>query len=319
MCGPHTSLAEVLLERDELAGAADHIAKALEFARRSPTRRFVLYARTTAAQVFAATGDRKAASEQLDEARRFIRGSSDSRHFSFASSVELKVRCTTGELEAAAEVVRKRGLSPDMTVDLESKDEMTAYARYLVLRGDYGGAKQVLWKVLRIVRGGGLVQSEIHALVMQALAFELSGERTQAVEALGRATMLGEPGRFTRTFASEGRAMHGLLQSLAEAVRRGKGPAETGSPSYIAYLQNEAARKPRGADIENRARLADPLTAREVEVLRLVAAGKRNQEIADHLFISLATVKRHIANAYGKLAVTHRTEAVARANELNLL
>ncbi len=48
-------------------------------------------------------------------------------------------------------------------------------------------------------------------------------------------------------------------------------------------------------------------------------AGMRNQEIADHLFISLSTVKRHIANAYGKLGVSHRTEAVARANELNLL
>jgi len=67
------------------------------------------------------------------------------------------------------------------------------------------------------------------------------------------------------------------------------------------------------------AALAEPPTAREVEILRLVAAGRRNQEIADQLYISLATVKRHIANAYGKLGVSHRTEAVARANELGLL
>ena len=65
--------------------------------------------------------------------------------------------------------------------------------------------------------------------------------------------------------------------------------------------------------------LAEPLTIREVEVLGLIAAGMRNQEIANHLFISLSTVKRHIANAYSKLGVIHRTEAVARANELNLL
>ena len=61
------------------------------------------------------------------------------------------------------------------------------------------------------------------------------------------------------------------------------------------------------------------LSAREVEILRLIAAGMRNREIADHLFISLHTVKRHIANFYGKLGVGHRTEAVARANELKLL
>ena len=56
-----------------------------------------------------------------------------------------------------------------------------------------------------------------------------------------------------------------------------------------------------------------------MEILRLIAAGMRNQEIADELVISVATVKRHIANAYGKLGVDHRTEAVARANELRLI
>jgi LuxR family maltose regulon positive regulatory protein len=65
--------------------------------------------------------------------------------------------------------------------------------------------------------------------------------------------------------------------------------------------------------------LVEPLTARELEILRLVAEGLRNQEIADRLVISLATVKRHIANIYGKLAVDHRTAAVARASELRLL
>ena len=58
--------------------------------------------------------------------------------------------------------------------------------------------------------------------------------------------------------------------------------------------------------------LPEPLTARELEILRLVAEGLRNQEIADRLVISLATVKRHIANTYGKLGVDLRTEAVAR-------
>ncbi len=58
--------------------------------------------------------------------------------------------------------------------------------------------------------------------------------------------------------------------------------------------------------------LAEPLTPREAEILRLIAAGMRNQEIADRLVISLSTVKRHIANTYGKLGVDHRTEAVAR-------
>ena len=65
--------------------------------------------------------------------------------------------------------------------------------------------------------------------------------------------------------------------------------------------------------------LLQPLTTRELEILRLIAAGLRNQEIADHLSISAATVKRHIANAYGKLGAGHRTAALAKAAELELL
>ena len=65
--------------------------------------------------------------------------------------------------------------------------------------------------------------------------------------------------------------------------------------------------------------IREPLTARELEILRLIAAGMRNQDIANHLSISAATVKRHIANAYSKLGAGHRTEALIRAREQKLL
>ena len=164
------------------------------------------------------------------------------------------------------------------------------------------------------------MQHEIHTLVLQALAYELLGERALALESLGRATTLGEPGRFNRTFKGEGPVINGLMEALANAVRRGRGPTEAGSLSYLTYLLQGTGERPETALAQPAmADLAEPLTIREVEVLGLIAAGMRNQEIADHLFISLSTVKRHIANAYGKLGVGHRTEAVARANELNLL
>ena len=317
MCSLHTGLAEVLLELADLAGATHHAAKAIEFACKSPTRSPVLYARTTAAQVLLAAGDTRAAIEQMEEVRAFA---PSPRFSSFFSSVKLKIYCRTGDLEAAADVVRDRELSPDAAVDRDNEEEMTAYARCLVAGGDYGDAAQVLSTVLPIVRGGGRVQHEIHALVLQALAHEQSDERALALESLGRATMLGEPGRFNRTFTGEASVIAGLLEALADAVRRGRGPAEAGSLSYLAYLLTAVVVEPVTASAHPAAAgLAEPLTVREVEVLRLVAAGLRNQEIADHLFISLSTVKRHIANAYGKLGVSHRTEAVARANELDLL
>ena len=320
LCAPLAWLAEVLLEGADLPGATDIIAKALELVDKSPTRSPVLYAWTAAAQVSFATGDTKTAIRRLEEAQEFVRGSSHSRFSSFLSSVELKIYCRTGDIEAAADVVRDRGLAPNVAVDRENEEEITGYARYLVMRGDPDDAAQVLSKVLPIVQKAGRVQHEIHALVLQALAYEQSGERALALESLGRATMLGEPGRFNRTFTGEGPIIIGLVRTLADAVRRGRGPAEAGSSYYLTYLLQETGVKPEPASAHSAAAgLAEPLTVREVEILRLVAAGMRNQEIADHLFISLSTVKRHIANAYGKLGVSHRTEAVARANELNLL
>ena len=223
MCGLHTGLAEVLMEHGDLEGATRHAAKAIEHADKSPTRSPVLYARTTAAQVLLAAGDTKAATEQLEEVRAFA---PSPRFSSFHSPVKLKIYCRTGDLEAAANVVRDRELSPDVPVDRNNEEETTAYARYLVARGDYGDAVEVLSRVLPIVRDGGKVQHEIHALVLQALAYELLGERALAFESLGRATMLGEPGRFNRTFTGEGPVITGLVEALADAVRRGRGPAE---------------------------------------------------------------------------------------------
>ena len=100
--------------------------------------------------------------------------------------------------------------------------------------------------------------------------------------------------------------MHALLR---------QGVKTSGAASYVQRLVSafEVRVHPESASAEPVVTgLAEPLTARELEILRLIADGLRNQEIADRLVISLATVKRHIANTYGKLGVDHRTEAVAR-------
>jgi LuxR family maltose regulon positive regulatory protein len=115
-----------------------------------------------------------------------------------------------------------------------------------------------------------------------------------------------------RTFVDEGQAMRTLLRHAAAG-----GIASSYTQRLLAAFDESA---PSASTAPQAAGgLAEPLTGREVEILRLIASGMRNQQIADHLFISLSTVKRHIANAYRKLGARHRTEAVARANELNLL
>ena len=117
---------------------------------------------------------------------------------------------------------------------------------------------------------------------------------------------LAEPEGYVRIFVDEGVPMRDLLR---HGVAKGIGGAYARRLLSASDERTQSTAGPAGFTV---AGLAEPLTPREVEILRLIAAGMRNQEIADRLVISLSTVKRHIANTYGKLGVDHRTEAVAR-------
>jgi LuxR family maltose regulon positive regulatory protein len=151
------------------------------------------------------------------------------------------------------------------------------------------------------------MRSAIEILVLQSLTHQQRADLPSAHASLERALALAEPEGYVRIFVDEGEPMRQLLRKAGASAYTRQLLGAFGEPAQLPSASAQAST------------LAEPLTAREIEVLRLIAAGMRNQEIADRLFISLPTVKRHVANAYGKLGVSHRTEAVARANELNLL
>ena len=321
LCSQHSSLAEVLLEHNDLEGALEQVARFEELATNAPKRSFVLFGRAVAAHVYLAAGDPTTACEQMRIAESFAEGIANFRYAAFLSSALLKFHCRTGALDMAARVADERGLSPDIDVGLDNEEEMTAYSRYLILAGDAAGARAVLSRVLPFVQVSGRVQHEIHALTLLALAQELAGDRELAFTSLGRATMLGEPGRFNRTFTGEGPRMARPPGCACGCRSAWAQPDEKPVPRPISISwRRRRSTKPRSSAVRPAASmLVEPLTEREIEILHLIAAGKRNQEIADQLFISVATVKRHIANIYGKLGVSHRAEGIARARELNLL
>ena len=153
----------------------------------------------------------------------------------------------------------------------------------------------------------------------QACALELQGSRAAALETLLRALALAEPEGFVRVFVDEGQPMRSLL--LAAQGSAGEAGAGLPSKAYIsgllAALPVPAARVP-AAPAAPQA-LIEALTARETQVLGLIAAGDSNATIAGKLVISLSAVKKHTGNIFAKLNVTSRTQAVARARQLGLL
>ena len=153
----------------------------------------------------------------------------------------------------------------------------------------------------------------LEMLALQALAFQDKGDLDAALLALGEALALAEPEGYQRAFVDEGEPMARLLY---QALARGLSPAYAGR--LLAALTDEI-QAPAPAPAQPAAALIEPLSGRELEVLRLLAEGLSNAEIAHRLYISLSTVKSHTTNIFGKLGVKNRTQAVSLARTLNLL
>lgn len=150
------------------------------------------------------------------------------------------------------------------------------------------------------------------------------GDLEQALHHLHTALTLAQPGGYSKSFTDFGAPMQALLQMahqqdiLPDYTQKLLTAFANQPPPNIPPVQEQisSASQSHQAPIPN---LIEPLTDRESEILHLVAAGLKNSDIAERLSITIGTVKRHIANIYGKLGVTHRAAAIARARELHLL
>jgi ATP/maltotriose-dependent transcriptional regulator MalT len=155
--------------------------------------------------------------------------------------------------------------------------------------------------------------SVLEILMLRALALEAQGDQTNAPSTLEQALLLAEPEGYIRLFVDEGEPMLALLR---QAYTR------SSVPVYIiallsAFGEQQTSTLP--PPFPRSGSLVEPLTERELEVLRLLLAGASNREIARRLTVSVNTVKRHVYNLCAKLGVKSRTQAIARAGALNLL
>jgi ATP/maltotriose-dependent transcriptional regulator MalT len=157
----------------------------------------------------------------------------------------------------------------------------------------------------------------LKVMVLQALALQAHGETVKAVNVLVEVLGLAEPAGFVRSFLDEGIPMTRLLSAavttgtMADYVGRLLSVVDAGHPKSEHISPRRSAEPQVGPPIE-------PLSTRELEVLRLISQGLSNRQIAQQLFLALDTVKGHNRKIFGKLQVQRRTEAVARARQLGL-
>jgi LuxR family maltose regulon positive regulatory protein len=256
--------------------------------------------------------------EKAQEAMRAAEQMASEKRLSPRQSVWVKYACARwwiaqGSLERASHLVQQSGV----TLDSISRDAGIPYWRepeYLLLirlqlaQGDYEAALSLAECLLPMAEATKRMGRVIEVLVLQALALQGQKDIARAMVVLGKALSIAQPEGYARVFLDEGEPMPKLLYQAKSHRIISKYASE-----LLAALGGVS-----GTELPPAQLLIEPLTLRELEVLKLIQAGFSNLDIADRLVISVPTVKRHISNIYAKLGVKSRTQAVSLGRELRL-
>jgi LuxR family maltose regulon positive regulatory protein len=315
----HVGLAQVLYERNELAAALDHATRGVTLFRQLAFTPLLATGLTVVARIRHAHGDAARALEAMDEARQAGLSPQVIALFNPLPAQRARLQLTQGDVEAAAQWTTAAGLSPDDEPDYPQEPAYLVLARVLLALGDPGPALTLLQRLLGTAASQGRTGSIIEIQALRAVALAACDDHASALGALTEALTLARQHGYVRVIADEGAPMHALLAQLSAARPDRQDELD---PGYLATLLR-AFSQPDAAPPPGRAAappgLAEPLTERELEVLRLLAAGRSNQRIAHELVVALDTVKKHVTHVLGKLGATNRTEAAARARQLGLI
>lgn len=294
----HVALGELLYEWNDLPEAEHHLRAGIDLGRRWGNAAVLADGYCGLARLLLARGSGEQALAALREGEQVVEEQAGAQ----LSACRAEVHLAQGDLPAALRwadsyaggaggvgAAEPGGGGADSSrpgssgAPAASPAEQGALARVRLAQGRWDEAAHLLDRLAAVNE----TQVTLKRLTLQALLLQARGAFSEAVAVLRGALALARPERFVRTFLDAGPALEGLL-ARAEA-----------SPSHGA--------------------LAEPLSDRELDVLRLIAAGHPNRVIAQQLFVAEATVKKHINNLYSKLGAESRTQAVARARELKLL
>ena len=230
--------------------------------------------------------------------------------FLFSWRVRLEVAVAEQERrrpDRALELIRERGITPESPIRVLGERELFAAAR--VYRGADMAieAKRLLERLRDFCDETRMVVAAMEARILWSLTVDDAGERAAALSALATAVENLVPIDAFEPFLAEGAPVKRLLVALLGAPG-----APTGTGDLIARFDGNTTAVDSPPRIE-------PLSRRELDVLRLISEGKSNAEIGETLFVSLNTVKWHTGNVYTKLDVDGRVAAVTRARDLGLL
>jgi len=310
----HVGVAAILIERNELDGARRHLLVGSQLGEGHGLPRYPYRSRVAMAQLRLAEGDLDAALGLLIDADRLY-------FTDFAPSLRpvpaliARAWIAAGRLSEGWGWAHEHGLSAVDQPGYVREFEYATLARLLLAQGvrDRNAdlvrdAQHLLDRLLSAASAGGRWGSVIDFLLPKALSEHAAGDSNAALATLERGIGLAEPEGYIRAFVDEGPPMAALLKlAVRQRIAR----------DYASTLLTAFGTRPSESSVDQP--LVEPLSERELEVLRLLESELDGPGIARELFVSLNTVRTHTKNIYAKLGVSSRRAAVRRAAELGLL
>lgn len=316
----YVGLGMVAYERNQLDAAVRFLSDGLELGRQGANIEIILMGAIYLARVQQAQGHPADAEATLNEAIRAARATHVPRLVDWLYAEQAHLWVMQGRLAEAlawSEATDSAGLPyrlADTPTFLREIDYL-ALVKIAIVKGEAAAALPLLAQMMQLAVTQGRHGNQLALLLNEAWAFYTLGRSSEALASLGHALAIAAPEGYLRTFVDMGQPISTLLDL---AIRRGIAPdyarsilATCAAPT-VTSAPTPTIRTPETI-------LTDPLSEREIEVLRLVATGLSNQQIADRLVVGLSTVKKHINNIYTKLQVNSRTQAVVRARALGLV
>lgn len=311
----YITMARIELERNRLDETGAYLNTGLRIARPGGFSEAVRTGRYLRAQLAAVRGDLGAAINIFQDTERVVNAMDEPYLIGELNSQWAAHYLKAGDLDAARDKLRI----------LDEKVALTQHANLLLWRGwlfprllyaeeRYQEALTELDESISRAQAGHSNGELIRLLALQALALDALGDRLSAQAAMCEALTLGAPEGYIWLWLNNGPGIEPLLRDL----RADRNTSQAFHPYLDSLLDacqalfGESTSSQPGA-------LAEPLTPRELQIMRLICQGYSNPEIASELVVTINTIKKHTSNIYGKLGVSSRTQAIARAHELHLV
>lgn len=305
----HIGLARIYYEWNDLVAAEYHGQQSLQRAREydQSIDRFII-SEVFLARISLSRGDASGAEKMLRQAHKTAKERGFTHQLPEITAVLILSLIRQGQLTAAARLAIQYELPLSQT-------------RVLIAQDDPAAALAVLESFYQQVKSRGWADQQLKSTILEIIALSFKGDKARAMKALTKILEMAERGGFIRLFLDEGEPMASIL---TEAAKQGIMPEYVGKllDAFKQEMNDEAhlTREAFNSAIRNDfIILMEPLSRREMEILKLIALGLSNREIGERLFLALDTVKGHNRKIFDKLQVARRTEAIVRGRELGLL